>query len=109
VIERSLKNLKPHVRIARLDDAAQIAELAAQLGHAVAADAMRSRLDTVWADEDHLLLVAESDGKQIVGWLHATVSRSLVDEPACRIAGLVVDEKSRRNEVGRALMQHAQA
>jgi GNAT superfamily N-acetyltransferase len=45
----------------------------------------------------------------MVGWMHATVSTSLVAEPTRRISGLVVDEKSRRNGADRALMQRAEA
>jgi GNAT superfamily N-acetyltransferase len=101
----------PHfsIRTARVDCTPRIAELSLQLGYPVSPDVVQARLETVLRDEDHLLVVAESQDAQIIGWLHATVSRSLVDEPACQIAGLVVDEMSRRKGVGRALMQHAEA
>jgi GNAT superfamily N-acetyltransferase len=107
--ERPTQDVSVRTRTARLDDAAPVAELAGQLGHPVTPGDIQSRLEVCLGDEDHLLLVAESHDGQIVGWLHATVSRSLVDEPTCQIAGLVVDEKSRRNGIGRALMQHAEA
>lgn len=96
-------------RTAHLDDSAQIADLAAQLGYPAAAGEMRSRLNAALDDHDHLVLVGESHDGQIIAWLHATVSRPLVDEPTCQIAGLVVDERSRRTGLGRALMQQAEA
>ncbi len=101
----------PHfyIRPARVDWTPRIAELSLQIGYPVSPDVVRARLKTVLCDEDHVPIVPESDGKQIVGRLHATVSRSLVDGLTCQIAGLVVDENSRRNGIGRALMQHAEA
>jgi GNAT superfamily N-acetyltransferase len=66
-------------------------------------------LEICLGDKDHLVLVAECHDDQMVGWMHATVSTSLVAEPTCQIAGLVVDETSRQNGIGRALMQQAEA
>jgi GNAT superfamily N-acetyltransferase len=107
--ERPTQDVSVRTRTPRLDDAARVAELAGQLGYPVTPDDVRSRLEICLGDKDHLVLVAESQDAQIIGWLHATVSRSLVDEPTCQIAGLVVDEMSRRKGVGRALVQHAEA
>lgn len=107
--QRSRQRPNVRIRTAHLDDAQQIAELSGQLGYPVAGGDMRSRLETVAEDEDHLVLVAESQDAQIIGWLHATVTRPLVDEPASHLAGLVVDRRFRRNGVGRALMHQAEA
>lgn len=107
--EQSTQSINVRIRTARRDDAARIGELSSQLGYQVTRSDMRARLDASLGDVNHLVTVAETHGRQIVGWLHATISRTLVDPPTCHIAGLVVDEESRRNGVGRALMQHAEA
>jgi GNAT superfamily N-acetyltransferase len=107
--EELLPNSNVSIRTACPDDTARIAELSVQLGYPVTAGGMRSRLEAVLADEDHLVLVAESQDKQIVGWLHADVRRTPLSEPGVNVAGLVVDQKFRRNGVGRALMREAEA
>jgi GNAT superfamily N-acetyltransferase len=109
VTEQAPTNLELHIRTAHLDDAAQIAELAAQLGYPVTANDMRSRLEIVVGDGDHLVIVAENHDNKIIGWLHLTITRPLLAEPASNIAGLVVDEHCRRHGVGRALMREAEA
>jgi predicted N-acetyltransferase YhbS len=107
--EELLPNSNLGIRTACPDDAAGIAELSVQLGYPVNADDIRSRLKAVLDDEDHLVLVAESPEGDTVGWLHATVSRPLVNAPAVNIARLVVDRYFRRNNLGCALMRQAEA
>jgi hypothetical protein len=78
----SSQTLNVRIRTARPHDAGRIAELAAQLGYAVTPDDMRSRLERVRGNEDHLVIVAENQDNEIIGWLHLTVTRPLLSEPA---------------------------
>lgn len=107
--EGSLESRSVCTRAAHLDDAPQMAELSSQLGYPVTACEVRSRLDSLVCKADQLILVAEGPEGQVVGWLHATVTRSLVVESAASIAGLVVDEHFRRKGVARSLMRQAEA
>lgn len=107
--EESRQTSSVGIRTALVDDAARLAELSAQLGYPVAARDMQARLETVLRSEHDLVVVAQTQGGKIVGWLHATVSRTLVDEPASNIAGLIVDQQFRRAGVGRELMRQAEA
>lgn len=107
--EKSRQTSSVRIRTARAGDAPRLTELSAQLGYAVVADDMQARLETVLRSEHDFVVVAETHYGKIVGWLHATVSRTLVDEPASHIAGLVVDQQYRRMGVGRELMRQAES
>jgi hypothetical protein len=80
-LSASLRTNVSNLRIqpAQLGDAARSAELAGQLGHTVAPADMRSRLERALSKNGNLVLIAETDERGIIGWLHATVSRPLVD------------------------------
>ena len=54
------------------------------------------------------LLVATS-GDHVVGWIHLSVSHTLVVHTHVQILGLVVREGWRDKGVGRRLMKHAEA
>jgi ribosomal protein S18 acetylase RimI-like enzyme len=107
--EQSTQPIDVRIRTACLDDAARIAELAAQLGYAVTPEDMRSRLETVLGDEHQLVSVAENQHNEIIGWLHLTIARPLLAEPAANIVGLVVDQRFRCHGIGRLLMCEAEA
>jgi ribosomal protein S18 acetylase RimI-like enzyme len=86
--ERSTQRGSVQIRSMHLDAAAQIAEISAQFGFPVTPGDTRSRLQR---------------------WLASFHTQPLVDETTVNIAGLVVDEKSRRNRLDRALMRDAEA
>jgi GNAT superfamily N-acetyltransferase len=92
----------PTIRDARSEDSAAIAVLLGQLGYPAAADAVATRVDRLRGAGDRLV-VAELDGK-VVGLADLHVSPSIeYDEPAGKLAALVVDERARGAGVGRAL------
>lgn len=70
---------------------------------------MRSMLEIVVGDEHRLVIAAESQDNEMIGWLHLTITRPLVTQPAFNVAGLVADKRFRRHGVGRALMHEAEA
>ena len=59
------------VRPARTTDAARLAALSAVLGYPSAEDVMLGRLTRLLGRASDLVLVAESAGGYIVGWIHA--------------------------------------
>ena len=95
------------LRDATTADAAAIAGLLTQLGYPAASDSVARRL-ALLAGADRVF-VAELDGR-IAGLAHLQVLPAIeYDEPAARLAALVVDESSRRAGVGRALLDAVEA
>ncbi len=92
------------IRKMREGDAAAVASLASQLGYPSSADDMRKRLVPILQDPAHALLVGESDGG-VAGWIHLFVARYLESDPFVEIGGLVVDERDRRQGVGKTLVR----
>jgi GNAT superfamily N-acetyltransferase len=92
------------VRLARVDDAEPVAELAAQLGYPTPPEQMRRRLAQVLQAEDHAVYVAELDG-QVVGWIHVCARPLVQVDRAAEIEGLVVDEDLRGRGIGRLLVR----
>lgn len=95
------------LRVARVSDAADIAQLTSQLGYAVEPSAVAERLSRILARTDQQVFVAEADGRP-AGWLHAALGVYLEAEAFVVIAGLVVDRNHRRKGIGRMLMAEAE-
>ena len=96
-------------RVARLDDATRLAALSATLGYPVADDSVRARLARLLARPTDLVLVAESAGGQVIGWVHAAEQELLESERRCEILGLVVDAAHRGHGTGRRLVAALEA
>jgi GNAT superfamily N-acetyltransferase len=90
------------------DDAADVARLADQLGYPSSASQVRDRILDVSPRPGGRLLVAETSGGAIVGWVHVHGEHLLESEPYAEISGLVVDAAFRRGGVGRKLMTAAE-
>jgi len=96
------------IRAARPVDAPALAPLCGQLGYPADAAAVARRLQDIAAHDAGVVLVAEHDGA-ICGWAHVDPERSLVLEPRCQLAGLVVDEGHRDAGIGAVLLRAAEA
>jgi GNAT superfamily N-acetyltransferase len=96
------------VRLARIDDAEDLARLTLQLGYEVAASEVTARLSRILSKTDQQVLVAECQGRPIA-WLHAAAGEFLESDTFVMIAGLVVDRNYRGRGVGRILMNTAEA
>ncbi|MBX3120142.1 MAG: GNAT family N-acetyltransferase [Fimbriimonadaceae bacterium] len=94
------------IREALLDDAHEMARLSVQLGYSVSLERMRSSLQSFLDDPERFVFVVESENK-IVGWMGARLDAELTSEPYLLISGLVVDEDSRGEGHGKALINHA--
>lgn len=96
------------IRLATLDDVAQLAGLAGQLGYPTAEEDMACRLAELLQQSNHAVWVAARVQGDVVAWLHLYVHRMLVANPVAMVGGLVVDSEQRRQGIGRMLMQHAE-
>ncbi len=91
------------VRDATAADAADVADLLAQLGYPLTLEEARSRLSR---DGDHVIL-AESAG-ETVGLLALSVQVQITHAlPVARVTAMVVRDSARRRGAGRVLMERA--
>jgi GNAT superfamily N-acetyltransferase len=93
------------IRAAALQDASALVELCRQLGHPVLLGDVQARLQRP-AETRHTLLVAVVEGA-VVGFLEADARAALSTGRWAEITGLVVDEGTRRQGVGKALVRAA--
>jgi GNAT superfamily N-acetyltransferase len=96
------------IRLANLQDAKSIADVASALGYqsAVSVELARARLERLLLSSDDKVWVAESNG-EIVGWLHAQHAFRVASADFVEILGLSVSDKARLKGVGRALVEQA--
>lgn len=96
------------IREGRVEDAAALAALLAELGYPAGADQVAQRVRALTEQDSGRLLVAE-EGGQVTGLLHLAII-PMVHEPAGwgRVAALVVRGDRRRAGVGRALLVEAE-
>ncbi len=93
-----------HIRPAHLRDADALAALSTQLGYPASQDEIERRLRAILRNRNHAILVAELDGKGIVGWAHASAEKALLSEPRAEVLGLIIDVTQRGKGIGTALM-----
>ena len=98
---------KTKIRLARPGDAAQLAELAGELGYPTTSKEMRQRLGRLKPATMHAVFVAEAGGK-LTGWAH--VSRNYVLEAPVRaeLNGLIVSSLARSRGTGKQLLRAAE-
>jgi GNAT superfamily N-acetyltransferase len=95
------------IRLARLDDAAAIAELSGQLGYPATAEQAAERLAKILPRADGAVFVADADGI-VAGWTHVIGCERLEDGGFAEIGGLVVRDGYRGRGVGVQLMAAAE-
>jgi GNAT superfamily N-acetyltransferase len=96
------------VRAARLGDAPAIARLSRELGYPAGAAAVRGRLRGILGRDDQRVVVAESRGGSVCGWLQAHSNVAVESGLRVEIVGLVVSAAVRRRGVGRRLVAVAE-
>jgi GNAT superfamily N-acetyltransferase len=96
------------IRAARASDAHDIARLTADLGYDVTAEEAARRVSRILGRDDQQLFVAD-EGEAVAGWVHVLLAEYVDAEPFVVIGGLVVSPDHRREGIGRALMERAEA
>jgi len=97
------------IRRAKSSDAARIAELAGQLGYPATRAKIAQRLRKINPPSHHAVLVAESQDRNVVGWLHVSVSPLLEVQLRAEVNGLVVENEERSRGTGALLLRAAEA
>ena len=90
-------------RHVRLDDAAEMARLAGELGYPMSTAEMARRIGVLLPDERHYIAVAAA-GDHLLGWVHVEHRSSLEGGDRAELMGLVVDSSARRRGLGRELV-----
>ena len=99
--------MQPTIRAATVEDLPAIGEMAAQLGYPVDTLALQGRFESCVSRPDHLVLVAEADGR-VVGYIHAALRHDLVYPAYAEVLSLCVEETARGNGIGPALLAQAE-
>src|SRR5687767_6853315 len=95
------------IRVARSEDADDIARLGNQLGYDMASAETAARIRRILLKDDQRIFIAETEGRP-VGWVHVALTDYIEADPFATIAGLVVDQLHRRQGFARRLMLHAE-
>lgn len=100
---------KVGIRKARYADATVIAELSGQLGYPSTVAEMQGRLTSLLHRPRHsVVFVAEVSERQVIGWLHVSVTPLLEVPLRAEVNGLVVAEGQRSAGAGAKLLQAAE-
>jgi GNAT superfamily N-acetyltransferase len=97
----------PRLRNARLDDAAEIARLADELGYPATTQDIAARLTVLLPQSSHHVGVAQGDDG-LLGWIAAERRLTLESGERIEIVGLVVSTVARRSGIGQALVVDAE-
>lgn len=102
------KNPELKIRRAKSEDAAQLAELTAQLGYPATVAELRKRLRQISPVSQNAVFVAETKDAGVVGWLHVTKQALLESDIRAEVNGLVVKEGHRSLGAGAKLLAAAE-
>jgi ribosomal protein S18 acetylase RimI-like enzyme len=92
------------IREASAGDAERIVSLLDQLGYSATREAVSARLTRLGEDPASSILVAEEHGRLLGLAASHAIAHLERDGATCRLTALVVDEGSRRQGLGRALV-----
>ena len=95
------------IRPARLDDAADVARLATELGYPSTEAEIRTRIEQLLQSDAYFLVVAEVEST-VIGWIAAERRLLIESGERAEIVGLIVTRTDRRNGVGRDLVKAAE-
>ena len=91
------------IRNAEIKDSESITELSNQLGYEALNSDLQNRLKTILEHPDNCIYVATVNGK-VIGWIHGFYSMRVESDFFVEIGGLVVRENSRKNGIGKLLV-----
>ena len=96
------------IRRAKSSDAARLAVLSGELGYPATPSEMKSRLLRLKPASENAVFVAEDERREVIGWLHVSVTRQLEVPLRAEVNGLVVSESQRSKGAGAELLQSAE-
>jgi len=97
------------IRRAQISDAPRLAALSGDLGYPVGMQLVSARVEQLLGRDAEILLVAQSDDGDVVGWVHGSERLLLESGRQCELAGLIVHADVRGRGVGRMLVAAVEA
>lgn len=97
------------MQISRMEEhhLSEVAKLSDQLGYPVELSELRDRFLKLSPKKRHAFFVCE-ENKNILGWIHLECVEDLIEEDKAEIKAFVVEENSRGNGIGKALIEIAE-
>jgi len=95
------------VREAKRKDCTDITNLTNQLGYPSTLEKICEIMDLVLKHNDHQVFIAEKD-KIIVGYIHLIHSMRIGSNPFVEIVAFIIDESSRNQGIGGALIAESE-
>jgi len=100
---------KVAIRRARLTDATVVSELSGQLGYPTSSKEMAARLaHLIRHPRFGSVLIAETSDRQVIGWVHVSVTPLLEVPLRAEVNGLIVADGQRNGGAGAKLLQAAE-
>lgn len=105
------RTIAPSLLVRRIapEDAAQVAELSAQLGYEISIEAVSERIQALAICVEEQVAFVATAGTQVVGWIEAAVTHHLQSPAHTLITGLVVRDGMRSLGIGRRLCAEVEA
>jgi GNAT superfamily N-acetyltransferase len=95
-----------NLRVMSIDDAVTVVALSKQLGYEISVAQTKDNIAAVALSPDNGAFVAMHENN-IAGWINITYSVLIESQSFCEIRGLIVDEKYRKNNIGKLLIGKA--
>lgn len=92
------------IRPAKLTDSTGLADLCGQLGYPSSKETIETRIKQLLMDSATILLVAESQSGEVVGWIQGCINTYLMTGTFVELAGLVVHQSVRGQKIGEKLV-----
>lgn len=96
------------IRLARIDDADELAALATQLGYPTTTQQISERFAQIAADPKEAIYVAQLTDGELAGFTHVFTTKRLITDPYAELGGLVVDRNKRGLGIGAELVWKAE-
>lgn len=104
----SEKKQEIRIRLAKIGDAARLADLTTQLGYPATEAQIRQRLRGIRPAAQNAVLVAETKTDGVIGWLHVSKQSLLESDIRAEVNGLVVADGHRSLGAGARLLAAAE-
>lgn len=99
----------PEIRRAKMNDARELARLAAELGYPADGAEMEQRLARILSSPSDCLVVAGNPEGGLAGWAHGFLSQLIESGYRLEIGGLIVDGRWRRLGLGTRLVRELES
>ena len=96
--------MKTDIKPMELKDLERVCTLTEELGYKASRSELQERFEEIRHLKNHVLLVASED---VQGFIHLEVATNFIKEKRVEIKALVVNENSRGQGIGRALLKAA--